>query len=759
MKRSGTLLLILMTILLLASCAKVVQRKDIVFLVPSEFRSQKWESFVNSAREEFSDTSKYNLIFYQVAREPLYYFKNPKYELDVSPQLRNALFKIRRREIEPDLIVTYGDFIAHSAARSDDPMMKEVPMLCLGVMHPQWKDLLAGMSNVVVMESEPAVKENLDFIKAMGFPNYVVTVMDSTYLDDHIRANMRRQMGNDTVHYRLDALFENEDVIPSPDRRDPQITLFPVSTMWAEYPGRQSSQADSLDLSSVFSTRKQKTSYLHLKDDPYSNAAMNFNVGYFFAMTPEYFNLPLISAVNSCLGGYMTPFPSMFKQVHAKVDKLLSGADPRSIPWGRLKKDYWLDWRLARTIHPYASDFPKGTHFVNITWADRSRLNFWMLNAFIGILLISFLLFAIVIPMIMFIRQKRQRRMLIEKAMEAEKAEERVRDILSDLDVYLWRVFPDMTLKFSASFYRDFGFEEGNLDVEKVLSFVQEPGRSKIFNLILEENFEGDKDVQALLELPDNPVPRPILVHSISLNTDKLGGDGQVVLKAGILHFNDKSYYRNEELRQAYRRSEEFAEKESFLSSMNSEFQAPMDKIAVYSQLLVQNFREISDQQKDNAAQMVIEGNMHIVRLLDDVMGVTKQGRNVERYISACKLSEMMDQVYINTSIAVPDGLKYNFKGGPNSLMIMICRPDFIRLMGSILFTVFLSAKDDVSIGWRHDPDSKDFEAVIFVENGKVDIALYGTTVEKLGGKIQLLEKNDGSCSLELRFHEISYEF
>ncbi|MGN1221594.1 MAG: hypothetical protein ACI4TU_11740, partial [Candidatus Cryptobacteroides sp.] len=62
MKKSGNLLLMLMTILLLASCSKVVQRKNIVFLVPSEFRSQKWESFVNSARNEFSDTSKYNLL-------------------------------------------------------------------------------------------------------------------------------------------------------------------------------------------------------------------------------------------------------------------------------------------------------------------------------------------------------------------------------------------------------------------------------------------------------------------------------------------------------------------------------------------------------------------------------------------------------------------------------------------------------------------------------------------------------------------------
>ncbi|MGN1231929.1 MAG: hypothetical protein ACI4UJ_00585, partial [Candidatus Cryptobacteroides sp.] len=700
-----------------------------------------------------------NLLFLQVAREPLHYFKNPQYEIDVSQQLRNALLKIRRTEIEPDLIVTYGDFIAHSAARIDDPMVKEVPMLCLGVMHPQWKDLLAGMSNVVVMESEPAVKENLDFIKAMGLPDYVVTVMDSTYLDDHIRANMRRQMGNDTCHYRLNARLDKECGIPSPERRDSLITLFPVSTMWAEYPGHQSGLADSIDLSSVFSTRKQKTSYLHLKDDPYSNAAMNFNVGHFFAMTPEYFNVPLISALNSCLGGYMTPFPSMFKQVHSTVDRLISGADPRSIPWGRLKKDYWLDWRLARNIHPYGSDFPKGTHFVNITWVERSRLNFWILNAFIGILLIFFILYAIVIPVIMLVRQKRQRRMLVEKAEEAGKAEERVRDILSDLDVYLWRAFPDMTLKFSDSFYRDFGFPEGNLDLETVLTFVQEPGRSQIRNLILEENFEGDKDVQGLLELPDNPVPRPILVHSISLSKNTFGGDGQMVQKAGILHFNDKAYHRNEELREAYRRSEEFAEKENFLSSMSSDFQAPMDKIAVYSQFLVQNFREISDEQKDAAAQMVIEGNMHMVRLLDDVMGVTKQGRKIERHISACKLSEMMEQIYINTSIAAPDNLKYNYKGGPEALKIMVCRPDFIRLMGSILFTVFLSAKDEVSIGWRHEPDRKDSEAVIFIENGKADIALYGPPVEKLGGKIQLLEKNDGSCCLELSFREISYEF
>ncbi|MGN1220738.1 MAG: hypothetical protein ACI4TU_07350, partial [Candidatus Cryptobacteroides sp.] len=65
MKRSNILTFLLMLLLILPSCKKEVRKMEVAFFLPHEVRSQIWQSFVKAGKEEFSDTSRYNLHFYQ----------------------------------------------------------------------------------------------------------------------------------------------------------------------------------------------------------------------------------------------------------------------------------------------------------------------------------------------------------------------------------------------------------------------------------------------------------------------------------------------------------------------------------------------------------------------------------------------------------------------------------------------------------------------------------------------------------------------
>ena len=754
MKRLNILTFLLILLLILPSCKKEVRKMEVVFLLPHEIRSQIWQSFVKAGMEEFSDTTRYNLHFYQTYRGPEPFFYHPLYEQPYTSQLRNAMMRMRQEKVEPDLIITYGDYISHCIAQYDDPYLKEKPILCVGVTYPQWKDLLVNMPNVVVMESEPEVKKNIDFIQEMGFSNYVVTVMDSTYIDDHIRDVILKEIGDDPEHYVPNLHLEQIDRIHKKPNRDPRVVLVPMSLMEPEKNKRNPEIPGALDIKWVFNTNQQSTSFLHLKDDPYAHNAMTYNIGPFFAMTPEYFNLPLINALNYNLGGYMTTYPSMMKQIHPVVDKLLSGTSPSQIPWSKLKKDYWLDWRLAKNIHPYASDFPKGVKFVNLPWMHKSRTVVFLTNFLVFVLIVLFIIYAIIVPIVMSKKQKKQRKLLLDKAKEAEISQKKVEFTLSNIEAYVWRLLPDKSLKFSPSFYRDFHIPEGQtFDYEALLQKVEEPGRSKLQNYFFIDDFHGETDFQLMVHLSEESKPRAIYMYTISVPRAESHDKTISNIKAGFFYFNDDVYQQNEELRQAYRLSEEVSEKEHFLATMNDAFKNPVRTIVKYSRALVDKFDELTPEQKTEYEEKVLTSNEELLALLDEVMGDTIQNREQKNVqISLMDVASLMESIYIYQSVDAGNNDRIEFLPGPDKCQIEGNRSVLNQIINNIISSSCLSCQGKIGFGWA---ESTETEVILFINNSVTDIASYRKIIESIGGTITVFNYPDSPARIEIAFHKI----
>lgn len=750
--RIKLLAILALALSLMSACSKPSEKKVVAFLVPFENRTQIWQSIVDSAREEFSDTSRYELKFFYVYEYVGRYYEKREYERDVTPLLNNVMNYVRRECGRPDLMIIYGDAISHAAARSKDPLLSEVPLLCVGVVDPQWKDLLPSKSNVVVMESTPEVKKNLDFIQAMGHPNFVVTVMDSTYVDDHIRAHILEQIGDDTEHYRPNLHLEQDDRILSKNQRDHRTTLFPISTMWPEKNDRHPGIKGGFDLKWVFYTQQQGTSFLHIKNDCYADLAMSYNIGPFFTMTPEYFDLPLINAMNFCIGGYFTPFPSMWEQIHPTVDKLLDGTSPKQIPWGVLEKDYWLDWRLVKNMHPYASDFPKGVRFVHLPWEKKSPAIIASFRIGVVLLIVLFLVIAVVIPLILVHKSRKQRRQLYAKAAEAENNKKRVEFILSELNAYIWRMMPDGSVVFSPSFYDDFSINRDKvLHWETAVEYIQEPGRSKLKKAISGEAIEGETDFELIIKMPGTESTRAILLHQVSIDTAKDEKE-TINIKAGFFYFNDEEYSLKEELRNAYRRSEEISEKEQFLASMNDEFQKPADRIVFYSKLLSERYNELSASQKAEYGAEVMSANKELIQLLNEVMGDAKDSRlDKGVQLQVQKASTLMEEIYVAHSPYCPEGVSLEFAPGPADSEIYTNRPVMIQVMNNLLSNAFESCKGRIELGWSQVPGQ---DVVLFIDNADGDISLSTNMVESIGGSIRVLggKVSSGTIRIEMSF-------
>lgn len=746
MRRSRYIFIFVFLLLGLCANAKKPVKKEIVFLTPYEAKTQIIQQYIESAQNEFADTSRYRLHFYAVYEYIGNYFTKNEYARDLSHLLERIMGFVRKDGYKPDLFIINQDFLSQAVAKSDDPLLKSTPILCIDLMHPEWNGLLKNSPNITVIENEPAVKENIDFITDLGFSNYIVTVMDSTYIDDHLREHILSQLSSDTLHYRPNLHLEQVDRIQSPHKRDKRTTLFPISIMNPEKNNRHPDVPGGFDLEWIFYTRQQGTSFLHIKNDAYSNAAMHNNIGPYFAQTPEYFNLPLINPLNSCLGGYMTPFPQMMEQIHPVVDRILDGTKPSDIPWGKLKKAYWLDWRLARRYHKYANQFPKGINFVNLPFKERSPFCDRLVSLWIPGLVILLFLFGIIVSTHFRKKQKLQHDQLLKKGQEADKFKAKVDYILSGLNSYIFKAVADNTIVFSKSFYEDFSFAHKSAPLEDVLRFVLEPGRSQLRDIIISgPKKEKDVDIEVLVELPDSPKPHAILIHLVSYN-DYAG----TPLFAGLFYFNDEAYKRNEELRQAYRLDEEVAEKESFLSQMTSKFRVPLERIIGVSKLLVNHFHDLSDEEKITCNEQIISSNDELMEMLKEVFDNVRH-ESADNLLGNCQsLSSLMEDCYTSFSASLSNMSRLSLENGPDDCEILIQRPAFFQMMTRILTDALKDNDRQITIGWRKHINGK--ENIIFIDNAQLDTAKLSEMVESISGRIYAIHNFKGHPRIEISF-------
>lgn len=736
--KSRTLTFLLTMLLCLLSCAGPKEPKDVLIVLPHSRMTQIYNSSVAAAQAEFADSTRYRLHFYVAAEEANVLFDDRNYFADAGPRIKRALNRVVQDKINPSLIIFYGDALSHNAALSDHELLQTTPVLCVGVVYPKYNDILAQKSNFVVMEAEPAIKENLDFIVEMGFPNYVVTELDSLYVDDRIRERILEQIGSDRTHYRPNLHLEDEDRFHTISRRDPRITMMPLSISQPEKNDHHPEIPGAFKFEWAFNTQQNQCSYLHIKDDVFSHCVLGYNVGPYFAMSPEYFNLPLVNAMNYCLGGYMTPFPSMWQQVHPIVDKLLDGVPPKQIPWGKLKKDYWLDWRLVQHMHEYADQFPSKVHFVNLPFSKRSRWAMIMPAVMLTLLVLIIIAYAVILPIVMGSKERKQRLQLLEKAKEAETVNAKVEYILSHIDAYIWHLYPDRSFKFSDSFYRVFHIDKNApMNAEELLLQVREPGRSQFKKLLFDTSNTENSEVEIIVDMKSRQETHAIRVICINVYDGDSAGHGGLH-KIGYFYFNDESFKLNEELRAAYMRSEEIAEKETFLSTIDVDFRKPVDTIIFFSNMLAKHFNELSQAQKTEFGDKVMEANDNLIELLDEIMGDTRQSRSEQIIqLSELKVASLMEEMYVYLQVSLKPEARLELCPGSEESVIKTNRPMFFQVMNTLITNAFDSGTEHVVMGWHENTDN---EVVIFIDDADTDISICEKMVNSMGAHISMLK-------------------
>ena len=692
------------------------ERKTIYVVFEVSHRDQEAKSIIKSFSEEFADTSRYNMIFFNGGASAYDRLSLHKHYVSQARFLGRRLNDKGICKTPPDLVILLDDLMAQAGVDLDHPYLRENPVLCLNVMYPEWKDSLASMKNFAVMQSRPEPKKNIDFIREMGGPSWVVTVIDSTFLDEKLRSSIMEQMGDDKEHYITNLQHETYDRLMLNWQRDDRSTIIPINLEHAKFDISDTLINANFHLPGILRIVNNNSTFLRLKDDVFIDRSLGSNLDAYYSGVPRYFNIDMLSALNANMGGYMAPWREVARQSHPLVDRLLAGEDPASIPWQTIEKDYWLDWRVAKRLRPYASDFPKKVKFVNLPWAKRSRKHEIVSKYWKPVSLILLVLLAIIIPSVLAYRNRRIHRSLIKQGETAELKKKQTEDILAAIHAYNWEILPENIVYLGDKFADAAGLSNNFIPLDEILSRTLEGG-DKLRHAI-EDSSRESYEVEVVADLPSTGI-HAFIVYVNHILDEKLDAHCY-----GFIVFNDDAYESERIRKESFRLEEETSVKESFLAAMSHEIRSPLNAIVGFSDLLIRQNRELSPEERANYAFYINDNTEQLLKLLDDVMNYShRKDEHFELELTRKDIRKFMEEVYYTHKVIMPKHLELVFKPGPDAF-VKTNRSAILQIMSNLMNNAIkFTEHGSITIGWEIVNAEKGREAVLYVEDTGVGIS------------------------------------
>ena len=712
---------------------------------------------------EFADTTRYRLRFASASDAAYVRVNQPSYYASQASRIKARLNEAANKGFNPDLIILFGDLMAQSGADCNHQWLSEKPVLCMNVMYPEWQDRLAQHKNFVVMESKPEPKKNIDFIRALGRPSWIFTVIDSTWLDEKVRSSIIEQIGNDN-NYLPNLNFETYDHLYGFTNRDNRSTLIPLNLEHAVFGKRDSTINAGFEVTGALRIVNNHSTFLRLKDDCYIDRSINLNIDIYFSHSPRYFNLNRISALSSNVGGYFSTYSQMARQAHPVIDQLLAGADPSSMPVIEQEKDYWLDWRVAKRIYPYAEDFPSYVRFVNLPWEKKSRFNDLVFSYWRISLITIVILIAIIVPLVLTIKGQRQYRNLMHQGLKAQRDKKKIEGILSATRTYNWDLLPGDNIQVSQEFSQSIGSHRTIIPLDDILKYII-TGKEQLRDAIHDESVEHCM-VPVTSTLPPNGE-----IHSLIVHVNHVRDEEGAMHCLGFSVFNDEEYETEKIRKQAYQLAEEINVKESFLAAMSHEIRTPLNAIVGFSDLLVNQHDLLSDEERATYAQFINDSKDQLLNLLDDVMNYSeRKGEKLSLELSRKSVMRLMNEVYYTHTVIVPKHLELKINPDKD-VNVMANRSAVLQIMSNFMNNAIkFTEHGSITLGWNtvDDGDGKCVE--MYVQDTGIGISdenkeriferFYKTDSHSVGAGIglalcrQLAKSMDGTIGMESKLGE-----
>lgn len=591
---------------------------------------------------------------------------------------------------EPEVILVNDDQAAYSLFKCCHPLVKEIPVVFGGVNYPNW-ELLKEYPNVTGFHDRMDLMKNIRLgAKLFGEDVELFTVLDSTYIDRQIRADIENQLKDEKVTCMVGySGTPREKRLHYPHKEG--YTRFSSLSVRI---GQKQETANFIWTLSKYSTGM---CYLQMKRD-YTSV----NIGNICAS-------PSLTAINEAfgyneklLGGYITTFPILVEEEVSAAIRILHGEKPSDIPVRESRKKYVVDWNVMQQRSISKESIPAECTIINIPFQEEYPV-VWG----IGVVLIIILLSTLFVWLFFLYRreQGRKRRALYE--LESEK--ETLALAIEGSDTFAWKLENDHFV-FEKEFWISQKMSAKSLGFEELLSFMHPDHWDEVRGYWKNISKAGKVVSQVRCDFNE----KGYQWWEFRYKTILLPGGGYKA--AGLLLNIQAIKDREQELEEARLLAEKAELKQSFLANMSHEIRTPLNAIVGFSNILALD-DGVSPEERLEYIGSINKNSDLLLKLINDILELSRiESGYMSFEYEKCFVSELVDSIYMTHQMLISEQLEFIKELDAVQVEVMVDKGRLTQVITNFLNNASKFTKTGyIKLGYRYLSESD--RVTIYVED------------------------------------------
>ena len=591
---------------------------------------------------------------------------------------------------EPEVILVNDDQAAYSLFKCCHTLVQEMPVVFGGVNYPNW-ELLKEYPNVTGFHDRMDLMKNIRLgAKLFGEDVELFTVLDSTYIDRQIRADIENQLKDEKVTCMVGY---------SGTPREKRL-YYPHKEGYARFSSlsvRIGKKQETANFIWTLSKYSIGMCYLQMKRD-YTSV----NIGNICAS-------PSLTAINEAfgyneklLGGYITTFPILAEEEVSAAIRILHGEKPSGIPVRESRKKYVVDWNVMQQRGISKESIPAECTIINIPFREEYPVAWGT-----GVVLIIILLSTLFVWLFFLYRreQGRKRRALYE--LESEK--ETLALAIEGSDTFAWKLENDHFV-FEKEFWISQKMSAKSLGFEELLSFMHPDHWDEVRGYWKNISKAGKVVSQVRCDFNE----KGYQWWEFRYKTILLPGGGYKA--AGLLLNIQAIKDREQELEEARLLAEKAELKQSFLANMSHEIRTPLNAIVGFSNILALD-DGVSPEERLEYIGSINKNSDLLLKLINDILELSRieSGYMTFEY-EKCFVSELVDSIYMTHQMLISEQLEFIKELDAVQVEVMVDKGRLTQVITNFLNNASKFTKTGyIKLGYRYLSESD--RVAIYVED------------------------------------------
>lgn len=591
---------------------------------------------------------------------------------------------------EPEVILVNDDQAAYSLFKCCHPLVKEIPVVFGGVNYPNW-ELLKEYPNVTGFHDRMDLMKNIRLgAKLFGEDVELFTVLDSTYIDRQIRADIENQLKDEKVTCMV-------GYSGTPREKRLHYSHKEGYTRFSSLSVRIGQKQETANFIWTLSKYSTGMCYLQMKRD-YTSV----NIGNICAS-------PSLTAINEAfgyneklLGGYITTFPILAEEEVSAAIRILHGEKPSDIPVRESRKKYVVDWNVMQQRGISKESIPAECTIINIPFQEEYPV-VWG----IGVVLIIILLSTLFVWLFFLYRreQGRKRRALYE--LESEK--ETLALAIEGSDTFAWKLENDHFV-FEKEFWISQKMSAKSLGFEELLSFMHPDHWDEVRGYWKNISKAGKVVSQVRCDFNE----KGYQWWEFRYKTILLPGGGYKA--AGLLLNIQAIKDREQELEEARLLAEKAELKQSFLANMSHEIRTPLNAIVGFSNILALD-DGVSPEERLEYIGSINKNSDLLLKLINDILELSRiESGYMSFEYEKCFVSELVDSIYMTHQMLISEQLEFIKELDAVQVEVMVDKGRLTQVITNFLNNASKFTKTGyIKLGYRYLSESD--RVAIYVED------------------------------------------